>query len=1330
MYLIGKRHGRRLAARLFAATALLSLAISAHAEVKLPNGEWIESVEDLRVKVPGGYVVAQRTWQADRVNRGEYRWHLNPAWDDLRFDSSDQGDAIDTVLRAGAKFERTGDSEPIYVFDDQFFIREQLDGAGQRTGWRWYDRQGNWITYDAQGLITAYGDRNNIQVSFTRDADQRLHQVIDHHGTVVLTYSYTGGNTTVTDRAGRSVEYRYTNGNLTEVIDVLGNPWRYAYSGGLMTGMTDAENRETTITYSGNRVVAVAHPPENGRDPTTRYEYDYDRVKRQYTIVEYSPENRRVQRVYDAKGKLIRQDTGSRTTYRLERDGTHIEHRIDERGMRTTTEYDANRNPVRIRHPDGTEERMAYEPRFNQLTEEIDELGVKTAYEYDAAGNLLKQTEAVGLPEQRITTFTYSPAGERLTRTIKGSTPAEDATTTWTYDTLGNLATETNAEEETTTFGDYHVTGQPGSRVNALHHATLFTYDDAGRLLTTTNPLGHQVTYGYDKLGNRTLVRDPLLNETTYAYTARNWLKSITEPLDAVTRYEYDDDGNRTKEIDPEGVEVRTEYDLDGRLWKTIDAADNTIEYVYGTQQTGPAGLLYRIKFPTYAEEYGYDQRGRLIQEVRLIPPSDGTPEKRQVVVTSFNQRGQRSSRTDALGRTTIYSYNGLGNLIEENSASGSRAIAEYDTRGNIILLTAPGGVEYEFRYDKVDRLISEKRASNGVILYSYNGRSMPWLRENARGDRRVYTYDELDRRTEERIYAVGNAEPAQLITYSYDPRGLLTGYKQSGDTVSAAIYGYDVRGERISEVVTYGAGTTAITKTISYDFYKNRKLRSTEYPDGTEVHYSYDLAGRPLLIASRWGTIEFSNYDWYQPKYVTLPGAVRTQTFDPLQRLESVQVQALGDGTYEEPSGPVELNLDYRFDDESNVLRKVATEGEYQYQYDLANRLTMVVPPNSILRTVANPGGLPSEQYAYDTAGNRNYSEHQPGAWVYESDQLISFGSGPNSVTFSYDVNGNVESESTNAMSLEYAYNPAERMTEVKRDGALVASYEYDPFGRRIKKIVSGVSTWFQYTSEGLAAEFDELGGILRTYHWSPGNTWGSAPLLQNNCQAQVCDDPHFYHNDHLGAPLLATDSNGTVSWRAYYEAFGRRILNQSNRITSHLGLPGQFHDDETGLQYNLFRYYNADIGRYYQADPIGILGGDNLYSYADSDPLNSIDPEGLGKLIPRPPNPRKTPQVNPPSGPRRIDPEDWLDAPMPQPPPPAPTACTMANLVAPICPPKLVCREWACYRFPRPNELSCKRRDEPPFYSSNDRQMRRLGYRAADDPNCRCVRFRWEDR
>lgn len=102
------------------------------------------------------------------------------------------------------------------------------------------------------------------------------------------------------------------------------------------------------------------------------------------------------------------------------------------------------------------------------------------------------------------------------------------------------------------------------------------------------------------------------------------------------------------------------------------------------------------------------------------------------------------------------------------------------------------------------------------------------------------------------------------------------------------------------------------------------------------------------------------------------------------------------------------------------------------------------------------------------------------------------------------------------------------------------------------------------------------------------------------------------YYHNDHLGTPKMLTAQDGKIVWQADYSPFGKVKVTQA-WVDNPIRFPGQYHDQETGLYYNYFRYYDPEIGRYLTSDPIGLAGGINTYAYVSNNPINAVDPTGL---------------------------------------------------------------------------------------------------------------------
>jgi RHS repeat-associated protein len=268
------------------------------------------------------------------------------------------------------------------------------------------------------------------------------------------------------------------------------------------------------------------------------------------------------------------------------------------------------------------------------------------------------------------------------------------------------------------------------------------------------------------------------------------------------------------------------------------------------------------------------------------------------------------------------------------------------------------------------------------------------------------------------------------------------------------------------------------------------------------------------------------------------------------------------------------------------NVNSRDVGSGSASLQYDTAYRLRQGI----------------SSDYTYDASGNRlTDSSASGGTWQYDADDRLT-SNGVN--TYEYNESGALVRKITPTLVWEYTYDPSGRLVQVT-NGTDVIEYRYDPSGRRIAKIVNGAVTYFRHCAFGLCAEYDAAGNLTREYGYASDASFGSAPLYLR-AGGQV----YFYHADQLGTPLKLTDLTGSTVWAATYDDFGKATITVS-QVESHLRLPGQYFDTETGLHYNWNRYYDPMTGRYVSSDPA--RSGGNYYVYASSCPLSYMDPEGL---------------------------------------------------------------------------------------------------------------------
>jgi RHS repeat-associated protein len=133
----------------------------------------------------------------------------------------------------------------------------------------------------------------------------------------------------------------------------------------------------------------------------------------------------------------------------------------------------------------------------------------------------------------------------------------------------------------------------------------------------------------------------------------------------------------------------------------------------------------------------------------------------------------------------------------------------------------------------------------------------------------------------------------------------------------------------------------------------------------------------------------------------------------------------------------------------------------------------------------------------------------------------------------------------------------------------------------------------------------------ILYEYIWFNGH-----PVAQIDAPTTT----HWTFTDHLGTPLIQTDTAGAIYWRAEYEPYGKVFSLRAGDQHQPLRLPGQQAEQlnlgTNGLTerfYNVFRWYRPNWGRYTQPDPLGLGFETNPFLYGAANPVRFTDPTGL---------------------------------------------------------------------------------------------------------------------
>ncbi|WP_127560038.1 DUF6531 domain-containing protein [Saccharospirillum alexandrii] len=884
----------------------------------------------------------------------------------------------------------------------------------------------------------------------------------------------------------------------------------------------------------------------------------------------------------------------------------------DGRGYTETFVFDTEGHLTQRTRPDGSVECWEYNSR-SQLQAHTDPLGNATRFEYDARDRLVKRTDALG-HDVRLHYWSDSQQPSQI------------------IDPLGRR-----------TQYDYNSEGH----LTALRHpdGTEERWAYAGdHLIAHRDPQGRENRYLWDERSGQLarhlcLVTDaregetaPLLPDDWNRLPEERAAYLLADPritTIADTRFDYDDQGRLHTRIDQNGQQQHFQYDDNGRLITQLNEHNQAWRYDYDTAgrligQTDPGGRTTQLRYGPFAQP-----------EAKILPNG-------QEIRYQYDTERNLTAVINGNGQAHRFEYDGCERLTREIGVDGRTTDYHYNDAGHLIGLSE-GPITATFERNALGQLIREhyqhadRQDATTWTEYHYSATGQLIKARNEHADHQ-FEYDAAGRLTLDHIGQDFPAWTNQVRTYSHRQQ----------------LY-YNAQGQlsNVHHSATVAKLSGQKWPTLHDDFTQPGWQQSYNWHlDGTLKRIGVSLPDQP----QRWGEPDTPLLEQRLNKLGQVTerhqGAHQLLwDYDPEQRLSRYRrIKATdADRPTQDPTealhNPTPTALQdrrYGFDEHGRINRiDDQHRGQRRFAYDPIDQLTQVEEQllGNSTRTV--------HKEQTDPAGNR-----LPEGLDTLPDNRLPFHGDRH---FDYDEHGNlvrIQRGTNKKLEQRLSYNAKHQLICIEdyKNGDLQQrlSFRYDALGRRIDKAVQGwvtpepeqpINPYSRHQPEKKPepAEFKlryreayvwqaqtliqvrHIGTDFkpknnRVYFYEPG-THVPVALWDENLGL------HDVDCDHAGTPkALYSRETGEEVWSSDHEIYGKTIDTKIALTHPVTGLPfdpglrqqGQYEDVETGLYQNCYRFYDPDVGRYINQDPIGLLGGLNAYQYTPN-PVEWVDPLGL---------------------------------------------------------------------------------------------------------------------
>jgi RHS repeat-associated protein len=826
---------------------------------------------------------------------------------------------------------------------------------------------------------------------------------------------------------------------------------------------------------------------------------------------------------------------------------------------------------------------------------------------------------------QRLTTVTY-PDGTYVSNVYSKLNLVQvfdrmRFSNSFAYDSMRRMVYQTNANGAATQYG-YCTCGSLAEITNALGQITTNFYDNQGKLTEILYPDGYTVTENYDLLGHLTNTVDSAGVSVTNWFNNQGLQYATSNYFGQVSLLTFDILDRVTTNVDANNVTTTSTYDNLNRLL-TRGYPDGGLEqFAYSAR-----GLILYTNQLTNVTAYGYDAALEKLVETNanqeitqfsnspagdLLTLTDG---KLQSTSWNYDAFGRATNKIDATSTVIFkYSYDADSRLTNRFSIAKSNTVYSYDPAGNLLTITYPVSPSITLSYDALNRLTNMVDAV-GTTRYGYTSAGQLLSEDGPWSD--------------------------DTLSYAYNNRLLsnLSLQQPNADPWSQA-YAFD--GAKRLTNLTSQAGSFAYT----YDASRNLQVAKVLLPNAAYITNTYDSVGRMLgtmLLNSSGAVLDTNGYSYNA-------GNQRTQQVFTAGNLTDYAYDGIGQLTNASGRKPNQIlrlheqsaygydaahNLNTRSNNALFEILNVNNLNELSTSIWLgtftAAGTTSTNGATNV--TVSLNAGTPVGANLYhdatfDAAGftlangtNTFTAIGQDNLGRVDTNTVVAYLPATN--TFSYDGNGNLLSD-----GLRYfAYDDENQLISVWVTNVWRSDFVYDgKFRRRIRKESSWqYSAWVQtngvhyiYNGNYVIQERDVNNLPLLSYTRTDGRMLARTDHSVLNSQPSSGNAHAYYHADGNGNITALINGLQIFVAKYEYDPFGS-VLSKCGPLADanayHLG--SQEVHLNSGLLYFGRRFYDANLQRWVNRDPISEKGGANLYAYVRNDPINGRDVLGLDPIV-----------------------------------------------------------------------------------------------------------------